>query len=237
MRWMVMRLHAPLASFGREIVDERGLIANAPAKSMITGLLANALGWERTMHQEHQALQERLVFACVWEHEHPRVRLTDYQTAQLGWKDRAWTSDGQGGTRRGTPTKYAHGGHQRWRDYHSDLRVAVVVRLEQPDQRPTLDDLAEALARPRRPLYIGRKCCLPARPIFDGWVEAVLARGALETVAGRGRNELMGFWTEEEGGRGTHRHTVTDERDWRSGLHGGSRTVWEGTVERGGAPQ
>ena len=237
MRWMVMRLHAPLASFGREIVDTRGVIGNAPAKSMITGLLANALGWERTMHAELQALQDRLVFAAVWEHDHPKVRLTDYQTAQLGWRDRAWTSDGIGGTRGGTPSKYEAGGHQRWRDYHADLRVAVVARLERPEDAPTIEALAAALDRPQRPLYIGRKCCPPTRPIFDGWVEAVLARGALEAVAGSRGGELTGFWTEDEGGRGTVAHTVSDERDWRSGLHGGSRRIWEGTVERGGANQ
>ena len=228
-----MRLHGPLGSFGREMVDTRGPTADAPAKSMLVGLLASALGWKRTMHAEHQALQERLVYACLWENGGPGPRLTDYQSARLGWRDRAWTTDGRGGGRGGGESKYENH-HLRWREYHSDLRVAVVARLDRETERPTLDELAAALDRPARPLFLGRKCCPPTRPIFDGWVTAVLGRNALEAIAPARAGRLTAFWPEDEGGRGTQAHVVTDERDWRSGLHGGTRTLWEGSVKEAG---
>ena len=76
------------------MIDAHGVIRNVPAQSMLTGLLANALGWTRAMRAEHQALQERIVFGVVWERDVAHSRMTDYQTAQLGKSDRAWTTRG-----------------------------------------------------------------------------------------------------------------------------------------------
>ena len=231
MRWMHLRLRAPLAAFGGETIDARGVIRDFPAQSMLTGLLANALGWTRAMRAEHQSLQERIVFGVLWEHEVGLGRMMDYQTAQLGKNDRAWTTRGVPGGRAGGAATYA-GAHQRWREYHADLRVAVVLRLEPADDSPTLDDLAAALDRPARPLFIGRKSCLPSAPIFDGWVnEANDARAALRAVAPAGTTNLPAFWPESEGTNGADRTTdMTDERNWRSGLHGGARRLCEGTI-------
>ena len=231
MRWMLLRLRAPMASFGGETIDAHGVIRDFPARSMLTGLLANACGWTRAMRAEHQSLQERIVFGVLWEHEVGLGRMMDYQTAQLGKNDRAWTTRGVPGGRAGGAATYA-GSHQRWREYHADLRVAVVLRLEPADDSPTLDDLAAALDRPARPLFIGRKSCLPSAPIFDRWVnEANDARAALRAVAPGGTTNLPAFWPESEGSNGAHRTTdVTDERNWRSGLHGGARRLCEGTI-------
>jgi len=60
-RWLVLRMEAPLLAFGGVAIDQwhhpgfpRGIHAYR--------LLANALGWQRTEWQAHQALQDRLVF-------------------------------------------------------------------------------------------------------------------------------------------------------------------------------
>ena len=231
MRWMHLRLHAPLAAFGGEMIDANGVILNVPARSMLTGLLANALGWTRAMRAEHQALQDRLVFGAVWESDAASSRMTDYQTAQLGKNDRAWTTTGVPAGRGGGAKTHA-GAHQRWRDYHADLRLAVVLRLAPPDSVPTMDALAAALDRPARPLFIGRKPCLPSAPLFGGWVtDAADARGALRAVAPAGARGLLAFWPEAEGTAGAVRTmTVTDERNWVSGLHGGGRRICEGAI-------
>ena len=231
MRWMRLRLRAPLGAFGGEMIDARGVTRNFPAQSMMTGLLANALGWTRTMRDEHQALQERIVFGALWEQEVGLSRMTDYQTAQLGKNDRAWTTRGVPAGRAGGAATYA-GSHQRWRDYHTDLRVTVVLRLEPADESPTLDDLAAALDRPSRPLFIGRKSCLPSARIFGGWVSnAVNVRNALQEGAPVGGTALLAFWPESEGTGGAFRTmNVTDERNWLSGLHGGARRICEGRL-------
>ena len=231
MRWMRLQLRAPLAAFGGETIDAHGVIRDFPAQSMLTGLLANALGWTRSMREEHQSLQDRIVFGALWEQEVGLSRMTDYQTAHLGKNDQAWTTRGTPVGRAGGHATYA-GAHQRWRDYHTDLRVAVVLRLEPTDASPTLKDLATALDRPARPLFIGRKSCLPSGPIFDGWIEeAANVRAALQEVAPQGAPPLPAFWSESEGTDGSHRTTdVTDERNWLSGLHGGARRVCEGRI-------
>ena len=231
MRWMLLRFHAPLAAFGSVMIDARGMNRNVPARSMLTGLFANALGWTRGLRTEHQALQDRIVFGVVWERDVASGRMTDYQTAQLGKNDRAWTTRGVPAGRAGGALTYA-GAHQRWRDYHADLQLAVVVRLDPVGAVPTIERLAEALDRPARPLFIGRKSCLPSARIFGGWVEAENARAALCAIAPTGATRLLAFWPETEGTTGAHRTTtVTDERNWVSGLHGGERRICEGSVE------
>ena len=231
MRWMHLRLCAPFAAFGGEMIDARGVIRDFPAQSMLTGLLANALGWTRTMRAEHQSLQERITFGALWEHGLGLNRIMDYQTAQLGKNDRAWTTRGVPASRAGGAATYV-GAHQRWREYHSDLSVGIVLRLEPADDSPTLEDLAVALDRPARPLFIGRKSCLPSAPIFIGWVrEAADARAALREVVPADATELTAFWPESEGTDGSHRTTdVTDERNWISGLHGGTRRLCKGAL-------
>ena len=230
MRWMHLRLHAPLAAFGGEAIDARGVIRDFPAQSMLTGLLANALGWTRAMRAEHRTLQERIVFGALWEHEMALGRLTDYQTASIRKDDRAWTTRGTPAGRAGGAATYA-GSHQRWRDYHADLRLSVVLRLDPEDPSPVLDELSDALIRPARPLFIGRKACLPSVPIFGGWIQAPDAHAALSGIAPAGATGLRAFWPASEGVEGADRIThVTDERNYATGLHGGVRKVCEGRI-------
>ena len=236
MRWMHLRLHAPLAAFGGEAIDAHGVIRDSPAQSMLTGLLANALGWTRAMRAEHQALQDRIVFGASWEHETAPGRLTDYQTAHLYKDDQAWTTRGVPAGRFGGAGTYA-GSHQRRRDYHVDLRLSVVLRLRPDDAPPTLETLSEVLMRPARPLFIGRRTCLPSAPIFGGWIQAPDVRAALSGIAPVGATGLRAFWPASEGSEGAVRiMDVTDERNFLTGLHGGARRVCEGRLsasERG----
>ena len=237
MRWMHLQLHAPLAAFGGESIDARGVIRDFPAQSMLTGLLANALGWTRTMKTEHQALQDRMIFGTVWEHEMALGRLTDYQTVRLRKDDQAWTTRGAPAERGGGAGTY-QGSYQRWRDYHADLRISVVLRLQPEDPLPSLDELAAALTRPARTLFFGRKACLPSAPIFTGWIAAPDARAALSRAAPAAGTELPAFWPVSEGSEGAIRiMDVTDERNFATGLHGGARRLCEGRIsgpEEGG---
>ena len=231
MRWMHLRLCAPLAAFGGEAIDARGVIRDFPAQSMLTGLLANALGWTRAMRREHQTLQGRIVFGALWEQEMASEgRMTDYQTASIHKDDQAWTTRGAPAGRAGGATTYA-GSHQRWRDYLADLRLSVVLRLDPDDAPPILDEIAAALMRPARPLFVGRKACLPSAPIFEGWIAAPDIRAALSGIASPGATGLRAFWPASEGAEGALRTVdVTDERNWTTGLHGGARRVCEGQV-------
>jgi CRISPR system Cascade subunit CasD len=91
-RHLLIRLSSPLIAFGGETIDNFGVIRDFPALSMVTGLIANALGWDRGDDALHNQLQERLRLGTRLES--PSSRLTDFQTAQLGAADKAWTTWG-----------------------------------------------------------------------------------------------------------------------------------------------
>ena len=97
-------LEGPLLAFGGEAVDSRGVIADFPAASMLTGLLANALGWCRIDREALAGLQDRIVYAARIDRE--GSRLMDFQTAQLGRDDLGWTTRGAPEGRAGGPATY-----------------------------------------------------------------------------------------------------------------------------------
>ena len=230
MRWIRLRFYAPLAAFGDVIIDSHGGTRDFPGQSLIVGLLANALGWTRSMRKEHQELQERIIFGAIRESEPILGRTTDYQTAKLEKRDKAWTTQGVPSTRDGGPKTYV-GSHQRWREYHSDSRTSVVIRLDPNDDFPTLDDVATALVQPARPLFIGRKSCLPSMPIFNGWVNSPDVYTALCSIVDIESDEVRAQWPASEGTVGAFKTIfVTDERNWITGLHGGARQVCEGKL-------
>ena len=244
MRHLVMRLEAPLMAFGGETIDNYGVIRRFPSASMLTGLLANALGWHRSDAERHQHLQDRLVFAARIDREPAGgMRLTDFQTAQLGASDTGWTTRGQPEGRAGGANTY-NAPHLRYRDYFADMRVTVALRLE-PDDSPTLDDLMSALEEPSRPLFIGRKPCLPSSPMFVDFAEGDMSLHALMASQTEedsdDSNILAAMWPAnevmdaDERVEISRRYMLTDQRNWVSGLHGGGRWVCEGSVrnERG----
>ncbi len=218
-RWLHLRLAAPLVSFGDVAVDHVGPTRDFPAASALTGLLANALGWRREAADAHRALQDRLVFGALVVAQ--GVLLTDVQNAKLDGGDRGWTTWGRPDERAGATYEAPH---RRRRDYLADHDCRVVLRLLDADEGPDLEVLAAALERPARPLFIGRKPCLPAAPLLVGWVEGADVRQALAALGLPGR----ALWPASE--RGGTSYDVTDRRNWRTGLHGGSRRVSEGEL-------
>jgi CRISPR system Cascade subunit CasD len=250
-RWLILRLEAPLAAFGAVTIDQLGVTRDFPAASMLTGLIGNALGWERTDSAAHQALQDRLVFAARRERENELGVLTDTQSARLYAKETGWTTRGTPeGRNKDSPSfsfidptlskeKFQQLGkyliHQRRRDYHADACVTVALRLKSAEKAPDLDRIASALDRPARPLFIGRKPCLPSTPIYQGEIiEAATAFDALNRLP-RDR-QLRAIWPLGEGpaeGDTVERIVdLPDLRNWQTGLHGGSRRVVEGFIGR-----
>jgi CRISPR system Cascade subunit CasD len=214
-----------MLSFGREAVDARGPVGDFPAASTLTGLLANALGWRREERDRHSRLQARLVFAARLDR--PGTRITDFQTAQLAQADRGWTTRGVPEGRAGGANTYA-APHIRLRDYDADKRVTVALHLEPAEDAPTVDDLAAALDAPARPLFLGRKACLPSAQLLIGVIEADGLLQALSTVptlesGGAPLRVLLPLSEPME--RTDERRWVTDTRDWLSGVHSGGREV------------
>lgn len=233
---LIIRLEAPLLAFGGVTIDNYGFTRDFPSRSMLTGLFANALGWNHTDRDEHQRLQDRLIFAARRDREPHIGHLRDVQNARLEKSDKGWTTlgvpEGRRGNSFGAP-------HRRFRDYHPDALVIIALRLDPAEEQPNLNGLAAALDRPARPLFFGRKPCLPSSPLIDKrypyLIEAVTVGEALAQVplASEQLNPRA-LWPQNEAPISPHQIDKTtqicDERNWRSGLHGGSRIVVEGRI-------
>jgi CRISPR system Cascade subunit CasD len=229
-RHLLLALEGPLLAFGGEVVDARGVATDFPLVSTLTGLIANALGYDRSERARHADLQARLHFAARIERE--GRRLVDFQTARLLQSDRGWTTRGYPEGRAGGAGTY-DSPHIRYREYDADKRVLVALALERAHAAPTLDDVAAAIREPARPLFIGRKACLPTAYMFAGFVEAESLSEALalapwdEPPSGPVRMLLP---ASEMASAQDETVFVTDERDWFAGVHTGGRPVLIRTV-------
>ncbi len=223
MRVLILRLEGPLMSFGDVAIDEIRPSRRLPARSMLTGLLANALGYEHRDVDALDRLQERLRFAARLDRE--GQGLADFQTAELGQHDPLWTTRGVPAERAGGAASYS-GPALRYRHYRADAAVTIALTLVPAEEAPDLDVLEAALRRPERPLFIGRKGCPPSRPIVDRAVAAESLVAALDHVApfrpGRTSTDLL-IETEDQPGEPDPQRliAVADRRDWRLGLHVG----------------
>ncbi len=249
MEMLVLRLEAPLMAFGGPMVDQIGVIRSFPAASMITGLLGNALGWDHADTDLLDRLQTRLQFAARLDRAGEEVQ--DYQTVDLGqdffdMTKYGWTTRGVVEERgKGSATS---GTHIRFRPYRADALCTVALFLQPAAEEPTLADLATALVEPARPLFLGRKPCLPSTPILAGRTEAASLHQALtqfvhqhveSAVPIAPVQEMRACWPPGQGPEDTERtrlEPLTDQRDWRNQIHCGQRLVREGmiTVHAGG---
>lgn len=246
MKALVLRLDAPLLSFGAPIVDQHGFTDRFPGTAMLTGLLGNALGWRHGDADRLESLQARLRFAARWDV--PPLPLVDYQTVDLGqpkMREPGWTTRGEPEHRAGGEAA-RFGTHQRWRHHWMDGLMTVVISLD-GDGEPGLGGLEAALRRPARPLFLGRKACLPARPLLDPATpvrEGPGLHAILESVPRWDRHgraaasgEPMEACWPADGAEppGARTVPVHDLREWATQLPAGSRERHEGLV--GGSPR
>jgi len=246
MNVLLLRFDAPLMSFGAPIVDNRGVIQPYPALSMMTGLIGNALGYDHADASHLESLQRRLRYAV--RQDRAGRRLQDYQTVDFSkpYMDdaRAWTTRGELETRKGGSA--SSGTHIRERDYWADAAYTVALTLDPPGDKPSLADVSEALVHPERPLFIGRKTCLPAERILLDRVEAetLLEALRLAPLHARARSSTGAFaawWPSSPDDHGIPtslqdhvsvnlRQPVTDRRDWANQIHAGQRWITRGDL-------
>ena len=219
-----------LLSFGAPAVGEVRPTDVFPACSMITGLLANALGYERTDRKRVQELQSAI---SMWTRvDWPGNRLIDFQTFYIDKKVALWRYDFY----RGKPNETHEGTAIRYKHFLSDSYIHTVVGIDatQGDDLPSIESIAHALAYPFRVLFIGRYCCVPHSPLFQRIIEADSVYSALEQIPSKiGSGPFEAEWPvtsnagEKRDGRIMERQ---DLRDWINDVHSGSRLVWRGMI-------
>lgn len=233
MNVLLLRLEAPLMSFGGVSIDNYGVIDELPSASMLTGLLANALGWRKTDSARLQALQDRIRYAVRVDRAGKLIR--DFQTAQLSKDDKAWTTHRMPQKRAGGAKSY-ESPHLRYRDYHADSSLAIALALDAADKAPTVEDCAQALAAPSRPLFLGRKSCLPGAAISSGTVTTDSIATALDprhfSLADGHDLDIVIFQPAEPPIQAGDIR-LAGRRDWASDAHQGiefwRRSTWQNT--------
>lgn len=234
---LILRFDAPLMSFGGVLVDHHNPTERFPSQSQMTGLLANAMGWEHGDVAALEALQSRVMFAARWDV--PPEPLVDYHTVDLGQSHLVrpgWTTHGVPEHRAGGDAA-RKGTHQRYRHYWANGVLTLALTVS-PDAEPELDTVGAALCRPVRPLFLGRKTCIPSAPVFRGRRDTDDVLGALSSYpadprAPGGQDGMEACWPADlERSNETEMWTWdrADQRDWRNQMHTGRRFVTEGRL-------
>lgn len=244
MKVLFLRFDAPLMSFGSVVVDQHNRTDAFPYRAMLTGLIANALGLTRQDEEAQARLQARIRYAA--RRDRRGTTLVDYQTvdfsqpymdSSLGWTTRGRLEERKGGGA-------SDGTHIRYRHYLADAIVTVALTLDPEGEEPTLAEVRAALASPARPLFLGRKTCVPSGPVLVGEGEVASLRQALELVprvgpvraGGKPRSDegaLAAIWHESEGRDDEERTRLfprVEDRDMANAIHVGRRIYVEGTV-------
>lgn len=169
---LILRLEAPLQSWGsRSRWDVRDT-ATEPTKSGIIGLLGCALGYSMQDPQLEQ-LNSALRFGL--RVEHPGRVVIDYQTITDYLPTAAGDFKFGGGASKGPPEKLIAelkepATIQSPRSYIEDGAFLVVLESTDPGN-PVINECARAVQQPRWPTYLGRKACVPTRPVFEAVTE------------------------------------------------------------------
>lgn len=171
--YLLLRLYGPLASWGEIAVGEMRHSAVHPSRSALLGLLAAALGIERSDDAAQTALAQGYRFGIKLEAV--GLPLRDYHTIQVGTPGRKETFR----SRRQELAADKVSTILSQREYRCDS--LAVVAIEALPQAPfTLAALAAALQQPRFVLYLGRKSCPLAAPLLPRVQQAQSLRQALD---------------------------------------------------------
>lgn len=231
---LLLRLRSGMMSFGAPTIDGNNPTYTFATRSMVTGLLANALGWDRTDSSKLDKLQSALIVAT--REDRSGLPLEDYQTVQLGQAHLAipgWTTSGRPEERGGLNGLNTH---IRRRHYVEDAVYTVAVKLRKLDGIPSLEDIVEVLHRPRRPLFFGRKSCIPSEPIFAGIQSASLLQALYKHPLHRHHRSLLvrAWWPRSEplcdGVTPSAEVVAYDTNDWSNQIHTGRQILLVGSM-------
>ena len=215
---LILRLEGALQSWGDHSKWDIRDSGDFPSKSGVVGLLACALGLERG-DSEIAALSSALHMAV--RADRPGIRMMDFHTVQ------------------GRPLYNAEGKPRssntilspRW--YLQDANFLVVLDL--PDA--WRERVVKALKRPVWPICLGRKSCVPSRPVFEAATEEysdlmdAIQRHPVCVRAGDEPVPQVLYYECENPGDEAGSYTRPDER-LSGGRELGLRTVCRGVITR-----
>lgn len=208
-------------SFGGASFDSRADALILPTRSMITGLIGNAIGLSRGDGRALNRIQASLDMAiAVVERGSLSV---DFQTSDLQKSHMVgpmWTTLGKAFQREGSADAMERA--VRHTPYIADGHYVCLVRLRQPSEW-ALVEILDALQMPVRPLYLGRAAYMPAAPIGHSIIVADTVDEALD-ASGFVAKEIWVNQEPEDGGLVTY--DLAGTRDFVTYTHVGIDTFW-----------
>lgn len=172
---LLLRLEGPLQSWGtrsRWDVRDTGPL---PTKSGVIGLLGCALGYRTGDPRLGSELAAGLRFGV--RVDRPGSVLRDYQIVS-GYLPTAEGTYRYSGVKTATSLAGLDADPEAVpatlpspRLYLEDAAFLVALEATAGATPGLLDRCAEAVRRPRWPLYLGRKACVPTRPVFERFTE------------------------------------------------------------------
>lgn len=169
----VLKLQGLMQSWGDHTCEDLRSTYSFPTHSALVGIFGAAFGIKRTEHARLQAVCSGFRYAVRedvrfretedWFGDKKQVPcrsyvLTDYHTIQPG---KSRTASG----------KIRKKGIVTHRQYICEACFTVVLELL--DGCPfNIRELRHALSHPEYPIYLGRLCCLPVRPLYETVVKA-----------------------------------------------------------------
>ncbi len=145
---LILRLEGVLQSWGDHSKWDTRDSGDFPSKSGVVGLLACALGLERD-DPEIAELSANLHMAV--RADRPGIRMLDFHTVR---GNPLYNAEGKA---RANNTVVSY----RW--YLQDASFLVVIDLPEAWRERVI----EALQHPVWPIYLGRKSCVPSRPVLE----------------------------------------------------------------------
>ena len=187
MKHLFLWLEGPLQSWGADSRFDLRQTLDYPTKSGVFGMLLASSGdsgpQEELLGRMADAPFTVVTFADTGD------RLVDYHMVGNGYDEKdAWSALHI--PRKNDGSKAVGGGAKRtYREYLQGRAFAVFVGLD--------DDLAEkfaaSLRQPIFDLYLGRKCCVPSAPVFQGLYDS-------EDEALKALKNFLASETERRGG-------------------------------------
>ena len=169
-RYMLLWLEGPLQAWGHDSKFSLRDTLDFPTKSGVLGILLSAMGRggeQQELLSKLSALEHR-----VYSFSRPHVRqsrLTDYHVVGNGYdKDDKWERwmiprkrDG------GIPN--TGGAKLTFRNYIQDGIFAVIAGI--PSELSA--EISQAFESPVWPIFLGRKACIPSKPVFRGIFDSI----------------------------------------------------------------
>ena len=161
---IVLRLEGVMQSWGEDSKWDHRASSHMPSKSGIVGMLACAMGLDR---DNHSIVELENAITMAVRADRPGMMATDYQTVT---GNPLLTADGK--QRKGGNTFISR------REYLQDASFTVFLKVKERWK----NRITDALNDPVWPIYLGRKNCVPSRPVL---MQTTMEYGSLQDAVKR----------------------------------------------------